>query len=705
MKKGISKSLIVGISIAVILPSTMSLAADYSQYDIIDKDKVNKKVSITGLSAGEQFGTKIISADFNNDGKIDIAASSPFYSSKTNDWQGKVTIFWGGNYESSNKTVIYGESEGDQFGTALSSADLNNDGISDIVIGAYQADFNNINLAGKIYVFWGEDKFQSHPNKYASEAPIIYRGEQENERLGLALASGDINGDNIDDLLISAPGSLQSKAKVYGVFGKNDYPKNHIYDIQKDAGLVILGEGKELFGASLAIGDLDNDKIGDIAIGAYIADDGKKKQSGKVYLIKGRAIVAAPNKRIEYDLTVYPEIAKVLIGKQSNEWFGFDLKIHNANQDSFNDLIVGSFMYLYKNKTGKISVYQGERDFFNPEKTIQKSIQITGDNSQNLIGSSIAVGDINKDGHEELILGAPGISLVESSEPGIVYVIPELNNLSSEEYVLPKTPRSRLITGGNSDDWFGAGLEVSDLNADGIKDLIIGAPNFDSKNGYDVGNITIIYGDTSLIIDPVFIEQNKIITRGEALKKLFEVLNLKERNKNYLNSCNDSLEFCLFTFAIQSSFDKLSIPDLNLFPDVPKESEYYEYVNMATMLSIIHGYFKEDNSPFRPDYPLNRIQALKIILGSIDAVEWKYRFEVEKEIGDISAQKTYFNDINLSDTKNDWWYFRYANFAVENGIIQPGGDFKPTDEISAGEFDELLTSAKKFLQEKEETKK
>lgn len=188
------------------------------------------------------------------------------------------------------------------------------------------------------------------------------------------------------------------------------------------------------------------------------------------------------------------------------------------------------------------------------------------------------------------------------------------------------------------------------------------------------------------------------ITRGEVVSKVVKGLDLARKNQVYLSSCDAHLEDCFFVFSTMSRFDNISFKPLILYPDVSPAYAYYEDINTASKLGIIHGYVAKKNSPFRPRQAMQRMDALKVILEAAQVVQWKDRFELVTQLGGEQAlkrQETVFKDV---DARQDdmWWYPRYLTAAIKAGIISPANYFRPHDLISQEEFYTMLNLAQNY---------
>lgn len=195
------------------------------------------------------------------------------------------------------------------------------------------------------------------------------------------------------------------------------------------------------------------------------------------------------------------------------------------------------------------------------------------------------------------------------------------------------------------------------------------------------------------------------VDRGKIVNEVIDQFDLKEVNAPYFERCEKDIEFCLFNFSIISTFQGLNLGmPMRLYPDVPPEHSYYESINLATMLGIVNGNPGEPETPFKPDAPATRAEALRIALGATNLVESRYLFELEMEMGSkeaVYAQTTPFIDVPASASQ--WWQPRYVNFAVERGLIEQDANFRPNEYITAEEWALLVERIKIYL-ENEKTK-
>lgn len=185
-----------------------SLESDLSR-NIISYDSI----AIPGEYPLDNFGRTLADAgDFNGDGYDDFIVGAFTYNSNT----GRVYLFLGGPIIDIQPDLIFtGEIPGDYFGCSISSAgDVNGDGYSDIIIGAY----NYFNSYGRAYLYFGGSVINNIP-----DLTITGTGFMDNFASSVSSA-GDLNNDGYDDVVISGFGP-DSKVKVY-FGGQNMNNKN-----------------------------------------------------------------------------------------------------------------------------------------------------------------------------------------------------------------------------------------------------------------------------------------------------------------------------------------------------------------------------------------------------------------------------------------------------------------------------------------------
>ncbi|MBD2242071.1 FG-GAP repeat protein [Nostoc sp. FACHB-888] len=485
---------------------------------------------INAIAKSDLSGTSVSNGgDINNDGIDDLIIGASNASPNGNYRAGQSYVVFGGtnlgssgslnlsDLNGTNGFIINGIAADDFSGDSVSNAgDINNDGIDDLIIGAYGASPNGNFSAGQSYVVFGGANLGSsgslNPSDLNGTNGFLINGIAANESLGFSVSNaGDINNDGIDDLIIGAGGvSPNGKNFVgYVVFGGRNLGSSgslNRSDLNGTNGFLINGIGNSVSNA----GDINNDGIDDLIIGASGVSPNGKESAGQSYVVFGGANLGSGGSLNLSDLNGTNGF--LINGIAANDYSG--ISVSNAgdiNADGIDDLIIGA---LYASPNGNSLAGQSYVVFGGTNLGTGGSLNLSdlngingflingiaaGDNSGNSVSNA---GDINNDGIDDLIIGANGDYRNYEDFPGQSYVIFGGRNLGSGGSLnlsdLNGT-NGLLINGigsGNSLD--SSVSNAGDINADGIDDVIIGAP-FASRNGISgAGQSDVIFGGKNI---------------------------------------------------------------------------------------------------------------------------------------------------------------------------------------------------------------
>ena len=401
-----------------------------------------------------EIGLPVAAGDVNGDGRADVLFGGMYGSSDPFTNNGTVNVYLSDGRDSGviNQADhppsifrVLGGGSGDLLGTSSSiNGDVNHDGLRDILTCAALQDGPNGFNAGAAYVVFGRSNFSGDINLAGLTPPpgvtAIY-GPQAEGRMGIWCDEGDVDGDGFADIVIGAD-QINTPAGhhvggAYIVFGAASLPAE-INLASPPAGVrtarIVGAREEDHWGGALQVGDVNNDGIADIIIGASIDRDsgsyvtvqdqvsghnffaagnnGTRPLCGEVYVIYGQRNWPATT-----DLTAPPANATHVIGAHTHDFLGSQVHFGDLNGDGRTDLVLGALLALApddRGQTGAVYVIYGSAtlpgatiDLLTPDASGQRVTTVYGVHALDCAGDSVRSYDINKDGISDLFIGSP----------------------------------------------------------------------------------------------------------------------------------------------------------------------------------------------------------------------------------------------------------------------------------------------------------
>ncbi len=417
--------------------------------------------------------------------------------------------------DGTNGFALEGATSGEFSGLSVASAgDVNGDGFDDVVIGA-----RGYNNDGSSYVVFGSDAgFGATFDLGSLELGTGVEGFKitgiDAEFSDITVSSaGDFNGDGIDDIIIGSqggdPGGVANAGESYVVFGQAGGfgATLDVSSLDGTNGFAISGaDASDNSGLAVSAGDLNNDGYDDVVVGGFLADPNGANDAGEIYVVYGGEGVQPADVNVS---TLDGTNGFVINGTEAGAQAGRAVSsAGDVNGDGIDDLLIGAPKSDYD--LGGAYVVFGQDGGLGASMDLDSldgtnGFRIVGASDGGQAGYSVAsAGDINGDGFDDILVGAPksnffdsyyGYDIIEGGETFVVFGTAagfgdtlDLSQLDG---------RNGFIVNGPQEDNDNLGNSVSsagDINGDGYDDLIIGSPKVDSLGNNDSGASYVLYG-------------------------------------------------------------------------------------------------------------------------------------------------------------------------------------------------------------------
>lgn len=368
--------------------------------------------SAMGENLNDGFGHCVASAgDVNGDGYSDVLVGAPRWPmGVTNQWRGKAYLFLGnaGGLAAAAAWTKDGPQVESRFGYSLSGAgDVNGDGYSDVLIGAYTQGNGAGTGDGAAYVFHGSGTGLPATADWAAVSEQHAPSHTSTFGVSVAMA-GDVNGDGYDDVIIGdnfyehAADGVANRGGAFVYHGSASG-----LSAAPDWAAYGAAHGDE-FGTCVGYaGDVNADGISDVVIGAQA--EGASYQ-GRAYVYHGAAFSGLAG-------TPAWSVGGFVPGDRLGTSVG---TAGDVNGDGFADVIIGTALKDWSYVDG------GGADVFLGSPTglpAGPAWAVTGAATGQQLGACVALaGDVNGDGYSDLAVGGNKLTGSPYSAPGYASV-------------------------------------------------------------------------------------------------------------------------------------------------------------------------------------------------------------------------------------------------------------------------------------------
>ncbi|MET9835222.1 FG-GAP-like repeat-containing protein [Streptomyces sp. NPDC006385] len=412
--------------------------------------------------------------DFNGDGYSDLAVAAPEATVDGKVRAGYVAVVYGSasGLDVASKQVVSQNTAGvtdsaetdDRFGSAVSSADLDQDGYADLVVGVTGEDSVEGGAeTGLVQVLWGG------ANGLSGGAPLAY-GHDTYDRLSARgqLTVGDVNGDGASDLVVVE--SYAELRVVKGPFGR---------DGSAEGGEQVVFDDSDPRFRDLGTGDVNGDGVDDVVA---TMNDGDEYDARRITYWRG-----TPDGLAE-KVVLRDSQGRRLQGGES-------LDLGDVNGDGYADIVVGRPVDGYDSDAdtpipegGRVAFVPGTGN--GPDGT--KAMYVNQDSAgvpgaaerMDGFGSDVSVADVDGDGYADVSTGVPGEDFDGlSGAGGVVVLRGGAGGLTGTRAQGVNQDTAGVPGTAETGDVFGATTHLVDGNGDGRAELVVGAPGENANAG------------------------------------------------------------------------------------------------------------------------------------------------------------------------------------------------------------------------------
>ncbi len=446
----------------------------------------------------------------------------------------------GGNLDTSysplwtQDTISDGVETDDNFAAALATGDFDGNGFVDAAVGVPGEDIESwdglivVEDAGAVNILYNSPAGLTNvDSQFWEQSDTGVAATEAGDEFGTVLAVGDFNGDSYDDLAIGAHREdVETGGQVftdtgavvvlYGAPGALSANDAQLFTQQGLASAGFTLQAYDYFGYALAAGDFNADGYDDLAIGVPLetADVGGLNAAGAVAVLYGSrngGLSTAGAQKWTQNLTGAGF-------SESGDEFGKSLTAGDFNGDGCDDLAIGvprediestsdagavNVLYCAANHASGLST-EGSQVWWQTLITTDTGTPYSYSEADDAFGETLAAGDFDADGHDDLLIGVPWEDIDTGTNNGAAHIL-----FGSDTGT---NIANTFFWYDESGDRFASALTVGDFDRDGSDDFAAGVPGHTVSGAVAAGGVHVFYSRGSF---PILFPYNEVLTAAD----------------------------------------------------------------------------------------------------------------------------------------------------------------------------------------------
>lgn len=408
---------------------------------------------------GEQLGWSVAVGDFNGDGYADVLTGAPSNNLGGNN-HGYAYVFFGPfTVDDTTPDVrMNGTEPSASLGYSVAAGKFNGDAYWDALVARRSVD----SIAGPVSLFYGSSSWSGLDNT----PDVNFTAPSSPKSFGWAVASGNLDNANFDDVLIGEPGKDNNADSLAdGIVHVYLSPFSAV-ETSADFTLFPSTNASGQLGRALAVGNIDSDAYADVVAGEPL----HSSNQGRVQFYKGISFASGSGNR-------YPNAT--LGGQSAAEQFGSSLSVGKLNGDAYDDLTVGA--PFKTTDAGAAYLYNANSDGTGLTTGASPAITLASQSANERFGVSVLIADFDGDGTNGVLVGATHAN-AGGTRRGSVYWF--------DDPLTDQTP-DETMSGTQTDERFGQSLGRNKFASDPWTVVAIGAHLWDDAANDNDGRAVV----------------------------------------------------------------------------------------------------------------------------------------------------------------------------------------------------------------------